>query len=308
MTPSRSPDGILSVLCTPFTSSGDLDEAGLVRLIEHQLTWGVDGVVLFGLAGELYKLTDEERTRITEVVCREVDGQAIVIAATEHSGIEAAMARSCRARDQGVDAVMLLPPSFVKPSDAQLIEYYLSVADEVRLPIVIQDAPAWSGVPMSAELLVSIARQANVPVSVKVEAPPSAPKIRALVSSEVGAIGGYGALHLLEDLDAGVSGVMPGCALPGLYRDLMDEFQDGGFERAFGRFSQVLPLLAFQMSSLDLFVAVQKRLLYEIGILSSARLRRPAHHPDEAQARWLGQLLDATGARSWLAAGPPTDC
>ena len=50
--------GILSVLCTPFQEDGSIDKKSLKRLVEHNLSWGVDGLVCFGLASEIYKLSD----------------------------------------------------------------------------------------------------------------------------------------------------------------------------------------------------------------------------------------------------------
>ena len=296
--------GVLSVLCTPFRPDGALDEVSLSRLVDHQLAWGVDGLVVFGLAGELYKLSDDERRRILTSVVQRVAGAVPVIAGSEHTGTEAAAARSREAVELGADALMVYPPTFVKPDAKGVKEYYEAIAEATDVPIIIQDAPAWTGVPLPLELLVAIAELSPRLCWVKVEAPPAAAKIRALRSAGVHVLGGYGALYLAEDLGAGVEGVMPGCALPGLYLDVWRSHECGDEERVFARYRQALPLLVFQMSSLDVFVAVQKALLHSIGVIDSPRLRRPGAELDAEQQRWLDKLIERTGLERFVAPAP----
>jgi 2-keto-3-deoxy-L-arabinonate dehydratase len=296
--------GVLSVLCTPFDSKGVVDEASLARLVGHQLAWGVDALVVFGLAGELYKLSDEERRRILAIVVQQVDGTVPVIAGTEHSGTEAAVARAIEAIEIGADALMVYPPTFVKPDSDGVIDYFQSIAKATEVPIIIQDAPAWTGVPLPIDLLDTLAQSSSRMGWVKVEAPPASKKIRALRSIGCHVLGGYGALHLAEDLEAGVEGVMPGCALPGLYIDIWNSYAQGRKEEAFARYTQALPLLVFQMSNLDVFVAVQKSLLHRIGVIDSPRLRRPGSQLDREQEAWLERLLEKTDLGTFLAPAP----
>lgn len=283
--------GVLSVLCTPFDHDGAVDEGSLRRLVRHQLDSGVDGMVVHGLAGESYKLADAERERVLAVVVEAVAGAVPVIAGCDHAGSYPAAARARQAAAAGADGVMALPPTFTKPSAAELQQHYLRLGD-AGLPLVVQDASAWTGVELSVDQAVTIAADAGVPVAVKVESPPTAPAMRRLRAAGVPAIGGYGALHLAEELDAGVCGFMPGCALPALHVDLWRAWQEGDGDRAFGSHARILPLLAFQMSSLDVFVAAQKELLAEAGVLSSRVVRSPGAALDEHQRRWLWQLLE----------------
>ena len=292
--------GVLSVICTPFDDNGDLDKESINRLVDHQLAWGVDGIVVFGLAGELYKLTDDDRRQVLSTVLKRVGSTVPVVVGTEHTGTEGAIARSREAADMGASALMLYPPTFVKPDGEGVIDYFASVGASVKLPIIIQDAPQWTGVPLSVELLTKIVSVSPNVSLVKVEAPPASAKIRALRSRGFDVIGGFGALHLVEDLRAGVEAIMPGCALPGLYKDLWSSHQDGNCEQLWRDFTRVLPLLSFQMSSLDVFVAVQKRLLHQIGVLSSAAMRRPGTQLDSESLSWLDELVDRTEVGRYL--------
>jgi 2-keto-3-deoxy-L-arabinonate dehydratase len=299
--------GVLSVICTPFDDSGDVDKESINRLVDHQLAWGVDGIVVFGLAGELYKLTDDDRRQVLSTVFKRVGSTVPVVVGTEHTGTEGAIARSREAADMGASALMLYPPTFVKPDGEGVVDYFVSVGTSVELPIIVQDAPQWTGVPLSVELLTKIVSDSPNVRLVKVEAPPASAKIRALRRRGFDVIGGFGALHLIEDLRAGVQAIMPGCALPGLYRDLWSSHQHGNFEQLWGDFARVLPLLSFQMSSLDVFVAVQKQLLHQMGVLSSAAMRRPGAQLDSESLKWLDEIVDRTEVGRYLGLPTQTD-
>ena len=204
--------GVLSVLCTPFDDNGDIDKESINRLVDHQLAWGVDGIVVFGLAGELYKLTDNDRREVLRTVLNRVGSTVPVVVGTQHTGTEGAIARSREAADMGASALMLYPPTFIKPDGEGVIDYFVSVGASVELPIIIQDAPATTGVPLPVELFTKIVSASPNVCLVKVEAPPASAKIRALRSRGFKVIGGNGVVHLLEDLRAGIQAIMPGCA------------------------------------------------------------------------------------------------
>lgn len=67
--------GVITVLPTPFDGRGRLDLDSLASLVQHSIAAGSDGLVCFGLASELYKLTDDERT----VILRTVLGRSTVV-------------------------------------------------------------------------------------------------------------------------------------------------------------------------------------------------------------------------------------
>jgi 4-hydroxy-tetrahydrodipicolinate synthase len=261
-------------------------------LVAQQLAAGVDGVVVHGLASEAYKLDDAERDRVLAVVVEAVAGSVPVIAGCDHSGTEPAVARAARATEIGAHTVMALPPSFVKPTRAELHDYYVRIAEAAAAPLIIQDAPAWTGVGLSTDAVAAIAEACEVPIAVKVEGPPTAPLVRQLQALAIPSIGGHGALHLAEELDAGISGFMPGCALPHLYVGIWRAHRAGDVADAFEMYAGALPLLAFQMASLDAFVAVQKTLLYDSGVIASPTTRCPGTGLDPGQIRWLRLLLE----------------
>ncbi len=292
--------GVYPVIATPFDADGSIDVPSLRRLVEYLIASGVDGMVVFGLASELYKLTDDDRRMVLGTVIDAAADRVPVVAGTEHTGFEGAIARSTEAVHAGAKAVMLYPPTFVKP-DAQGVEdYYRSIAAAVPVPIVVQDAPNWTGTPLPIDLLARLRAAASTVGWVKVESLPSAPKVTALRAQGFRAIGGYGAVHLPEDLDAGVCAIMPGCGIARVYTELWRLYHDGERDGFWERFTAALPLLSFQMSSLDLFIAVQKELLVRTGVFSSGSVRRPGSALSDYHRSRLDELLVRTGLGRFL--------
>lgn len=283
--------GVLTVLPTPFHHDGGLDLGSLTRLVEHSVDRGSAGVVCFGLAGENYKLSDDERRAVLSTVIDSASGRIPVIAGTESSSFEVAVQRTAEAIGAGVAGVMVLPPSFVRPDARGIVEYYTTVAVAAAgRPVIVQDAPAWTGVLLPLELLVEIRDRTSNVGYVKVENPPSAPKIRALVAEGFSCIGGYGALHLLEDHSAGITAIMPGAGHIEHYVALWSALQRDDAE-AWRLFTAMLPLLSFQMSSLEVFVAVQKEVLVRRGVIATSAVRRPGRQLDADQLAWLDRIL-----------------
>ena len=79
-------EGVYSVLPTAFTSSGDLDDASLRRVVDLFIDAGVNGVTVLGVTGEVARLDDAERHRVLEVVTRHVAGRIGVVAGTTAEG------------------------------------------------------------------------------------------------------------------------------------------------------------------------------------------------------------------------------
>ncbi len=292
-------NGVLSVLATPFTDDGSLDIASLRRLVSHQIDWGVDGVVCFGLAGEGYKLTDVERRDALRCAIDAAGPGVPVIAGAEHNGQDGAVARAAEAAELGAAAIMAYPPSFVKPDHDALIEYYVALSS-CGLPVIVQDAPAWTGVPLLVDVLAEIGEAAPPASFVKVEAPPTAPKISALVDAGLVAIGGYGALNLMEEMGAGIVATMPGCGMPGIYADIWRAHNEGRTDDAWAHYLAALPLLVFQMGSIDVFVAAQKAMLVRAGVIASARQRQPATAITPTQIDWMWELIDHCGLERYV--------
>jgi 4-hydroxy-tetrahydrodipicolinate synthase len=289
--------GVLPVLAVPFNKDGSLDLDSIPKLVEHCISNKANGVVIFGLASELYKLNDSERIQILEKVISSVNSRVPVIVGTEHSGTLAAVARSIEAEKLGASALMLYPPTFIKPDEANVLSYFKAVGSAVKIPIIIQDAPAWTGVPLPVSLLSRIIKEQPNVCYIKLESPPIGDKAKLLKSEGFKIIAGYGAIHLMEDLTAGIDGFMPGCSLPGIFVEINDLFKSGNVEKARTLYQLVLPLLTFQLTSLDTFIEIQKLLLKHLQIFSTSYCREPHIPISSERIDYLNLLLAEIGLK-----------
>jgi dihydrodipicolinate synthase/N-acetylneuraminate lyase len=289
--------GVLPVLAVPFNKDGSLDLDSIPKLVEHCISNKANGVVIFGLASELYKLNDSERIQILEKVISSVNSRVPVIVGTEHSGTLAAVARSIEAEKLGASALMLYPPTFIKPDEANVLSYFKAVGSAVKIPIIIQDAPAWTGVALPVSLLSRIIKEQPNVCYIKLESPPIGDKAKLLKSEGFKIIAGYGAIHLMEDLTAGIDGFMPGCSLPGIFVEINDLFKSGNIEKARTLYQLVLPLLTFQLTSLDTFIEIQKLLLKQLQIFSTSYCREPHIPISSDRIDYLNLLLAEIGLK-----------
>lgn len=287
------PVGCLPVMATPFKRDETLDAAALGRIVNLNIASGANGVTCFGLASELYKLDDADRALILASVMEEVNGRVPVIVGCEHSGSLAAARRCKQAADMGAGAVMLLPPSFTTPQSSSVRDYFLRCADACNLPVIVQDAPAWTGVSLPIELLLELHEEDPRINSLKLEAPPISAKARAAREAGMAVIGGYGAVHVSEDLALdSVDGFMPGCAFPEVMVRMWRAHMAGDQHRLAADYKAILPLLVAELTDLDTFIEVQKRALVKRGVIDDVTCREPHQSIDTSRLAYLDDLID----------------
>lgn len=286
-------EGLVPILATPFQPDGSLDLRSLRRLAEFQLASGVHGVAVLGMASEAFALTTAERRTITLAVAEVVAGQVPLVVGVAATSTVTAVEQTNEAAVAGANAVMVLPPFMVPPSPAQLPAFYAAVA-AVGPEVMVQDAPGATGVAMSPQQIVELAAIAGI-TSVKVEAPPTAPKVAAVVDriEEPGfvVLGGQNAQFLLDELAAGAVGSMPACEIPDLLAPVFTDWRAGRYADARARFDLLLPLLVYGLQS-GIAWAVHKEVLVRRGLIEHAAVRLPARELDARARSGLTAILD----------------
>lgn len=287
-------EGLVPILATPFLPDGSLDLPGLRRLTAFQLDSGVSGVAVLGMASEAFALTADERRQVTEEVRRVVAGAVPFVVGVAGTSTVTAVEQARAAATAGADALMVLPPFMVPAAPAQLPEFYSAVA-AVGPEVMIQDAPATTGVAMSPQQIADLGTIEGV-TSVKVEAPPTAPKIGAVCDQLGGAaefvvLGGQNAQFLLDELAAGAVGTMPACEIPDLLAPVVADWRAGRFDDARGRFDALLPLLVCGLQS-GIAWAVHKHVLVRRGLIAHPTVRLPARDLDHRAHAALTAILD----------------
>jgi len=285
--------GVVPILNTAFDDNGDLDLYSQEKLVEFLLESGVHGIALFGTAGEGYALNGEERDKIFALVRKVVNGRVPIVVSTGSTGTRIAVEQSVAAEEAGADALMIVPPYYLKPDGNGVRHYFESIAARVTVPIMIQDAPAMTGVTMPASLLAGLCKSADCIRYVKIEHPPTAPKITAFVN-EVGkdgfAFGGLNGQFLIEEVRRGSTGVMPGSDLADRFRQIWNLLEAKQYDEAHKVFNVCLPLLRFELQP-GLGVSTMKHNLVRRGVLKSSAVRHPTlsidkHGVEEVTTLW----------------------
>jgi 4-hydroxy-tetrahydrodipicolinate synthase len=107
-----------------------------------------------GSQGEFYALTFEEKRRVIEVVVEETRGRVPVYAGTGAITTREAIALTKMAEAAGASAVSVITPYFIRPNDTELFEFYTAIAKASRLPVLLYNNPARTGVNISPDFVV----------------------------------------------------------------------------------------------------------------------------------------------------------
>jgi len=266
--------GVFPMIVTPFRDDGALDAPQLPPLVSYVLAEGCQGVSGLGLGGEAGALSTGERLRVAESIINAASGMPVIVGCSSGE-TEVSISLGLHAAEVGAAAIMVAPPPRPELSEPELLEHFTRVAAAVRpLPVMVQDAPAFIGVELGSRFVRMLIDESPNVRYAKTEAVPAADRVAELVAlGSIGVFGGHGALYLLDVLQAGATGVIPGCDLAGLYAQLWRSHSGGRHDEARVLFTAMLPLIVEQFQSLDYFVAASKLVLTRLGVLRSPSVR-----------------------------------
>ena len=290
--------GVHCVMATPFLPDESLDEASLATLIDYLVDGGCDGILVLGVLGEADKLSDAERDRMLRRCIELSAGRLQVSVGITHASTKVARDRALGCVDAGADAVMVSPPPGSAAGPA-LKEHFRRIAADLPIPFIVQDHPTSSGVRMPVEFIAGLFEHMPPGSVVKLEDPPTAPKIKRLLelAPNFQVLGGLGGVSLLHELDAGSHGTMTGFALPEILVGVVEAHQARDRERARQIFEEALPLMVFEAQP-GAGVALRKELLKRRGAIAHATVRQPAPMPDAFSLGLLdGMLAQVLGSR-----------
>ncbi len=294
--------GVWPVAPTPFTQDGELDIAGLKRVIDCMIDQGSDGICILANFSEQFVLSDEERSAVMRASLEQVDGRVPVIVTVSHFSTAVVAARARDAAAMGAAMVMMMPPyhgAGLAVEEDAVFEHYAEASAAGGIPIMVQDAPL-SGVRLSVAFLVRMAREIEHVKLFKIEMPQTAAKLRALIEAGGDAIegpfDGEEGITLFADLDAGASGTMTSATLPDLIRPAVLAHLEGDRATSMATYARLLPLINFENRQCGWRAC--KTVMKEGGVINSDHVRHPIRplHPDTRR-----QLLEHARAVDPLA-------
>lgn len=158
--------GSLVPLLTPF-ADGAIDTAAFEAAVERQVAEGSHGVVVTGTSGEPTSLTLDERADLYERAARIAAGRVPVVAATGTPNQAETIALTRRAQEAGADALLVVCPAFVRPSQEGLVRHFVAVAGATELPLLIYNIPGRAAVGVTGETVQRIVEAAPNVVGLK---------------------------------------------------------------------------------------------------------------------------------------------
>lgn len=154
--------GIIPAMVTPFDENEELNEMAIRHLVKYLIEGGVHGLFPTGSQGEFYALSKKEKLRIWEIVVDETQGRVPVYAGTGAITTRDVIKLNKLAEKAGVNAVSVLTPFFITPSEDELYRHYCVIADATQLPIVLYNNPGRTGVSLSAKLVARLSEHPNI--------------------------------------------------------------------------------------------------------------------------------------------------
>jgi len=285
---------VYPAICTPFTDDDAVDVAAQRRVVRFALDCGSHGIVAFGLAGEVPKLSLDERKLLTDVIIEEAAGAVPVFVGVGAPSTRASIELARYAEAAGASCVVVPAPMVGTLGEAGLVDYFVAVAASVGVPVMIQDAPAHLGVGLGAGLVEKVGASADNVRLVKLEAGPAEMgRWIDRLGPEFAVWGGDGGMYLLDCVRSGAAGIIPGVDLVDLLVQIYDAEDRGESAAADELLREVLPVLVFAMQdSIDHYNACAKHILVRRGILERDRLRPPAETFGDGSRAMLERHLD----------------
>ncbi len=293
---SAAAKGVFVIAVTPFTESGDIDEASIDSMVDFYLDKGADGLTLLGMMGEAPKLTQAESITVVRRTLTRSRGKPVVVGVSA-PGLAAIGELGKAVMDAGAAGVMVAPTPSLR-TDEQIATYFESVASTLGpgVPIVIQDYPLGTGITMATKTLRSIVDTVPGVVMLKHEDWPGLAKISELRGAEISGgrriaiLCGNGGLFLPEEMQRGADGAMTGFAYPEMMVEVCRHSAAGEFERARDVFDAYLPLVRYEQQP-GVGLAVRKYVLAKRGAITNAAQRKPASALSPTALREVETLL-----------------
>ena len=154
-------------LITPFNEDGTIDFPALARLIEYQIQNGIDYLVALGTTAETPTLTEDEKARVRAFIIEKVNGRVPIVLGLGGNNTNAIVENLKTQNFDGIDAILSVVPYYNKPSQEGIYQHYKAIASATKLPVILYNVPGRTGVNMTAETTLRLARDFDNIVAIK---------------------------------------------------------------------------------------------------------------------------------------------
>ena len=156
------PGGVIVPAATPLTRERVPDLAAYRRLLTHLLQAGVHGIFANGSMGAFALLSDSSQCAVVEAAADHVAQRVPVLAGVSDTGLDRVLEKIRRFAGLGVDAFVVLPPFYYPCGQAELLRFFLALADAAPKPLVLYDNPRLAKNALAVDTIVRLARHPNI--------------------------------------------------------------------------------------------------------------------------------------------------
>jgi 4-hydroxy-tetrahydrodipicolinate synthase len=146
-------------LITPFKANGDVDYTALSHLVDYQVQNGTDYLVVLGTTAETPTLTAAEQQEIIQRVVSRVKSRIPIVLGVGGNNTRAVTEKLKTDDFSGIDAILSVVPYYNKPSQEGIYQHYKQIAQSTQLPVVLYNVPSRTGVNMTAETTLRLAKE-----------------------------------------------------------------------------------------------------------------------------------------------------
>ena len=154
-------------IVTPMYDNGEVNYEQFARLVEFQIANGTDAIIVCGTTGEASTLTHEEHLDVIRYCVKVVDGRVPVIAGTGSNCTNTAVYLSREAEAAGADGLLVVSPYYNKATQKGLYAHFKTIADSVKIPIILYNIPGRTGCNILPETIVRLCKEVENIVGVK---------------------------------------------------------------------------------------------------------------------------------------------
>ena len=154
-------------IVTPMKNNLEVDYDALETNINYQIDNGTDAIVIAGTTGEKCNLSEEEHKKVVKAAVEFTKHRVPVIAGTGSNSTQTAIELSQEADADGVDAVLIVTPYYNKATQKGLIGHYTSVAESIKVPVIMYNVPSRTGCNLQPATVAHLVKNVDNIVAIK---------------------------------------------------------------------------------------------------------------------------------------------
>ncbi|MDE6811616.1 MAG: 4-hydroxy-tetrahydrodipicolinate synthase [Muribaculaceae bacterium] len=160
-------EGLGIALVTPFKADKSIDFGALGRLVDFQIHSGADFLVVLGTTGETPTLSLDEQLQVRNFIIQRAAGKVPLVLGFGGNNTAELCRRLQQENFDGFSAILSVVPCYNKPSQEGIFRHFSKIAQTSPLPVILYNVPGRTGVNMTAETTLRLAKAHDNIIGIK---------------------------------------------------------------------------------------------------------------------------------------------